>query len=287
MISFYTGLTWNSKVVSKSRWYKYIVLHHTATTKCMTAEEMKMSMFYTYVQNKWFTYIPTHYIIWCNWDFVKVNELDTIVWATLNEEANVNWIHIEIVGDFNKWEPNESQYVMVNQLINWILEKYPDMEIKWHGDFQAKNCPGINFDWSKIYGNINSKYYSWENKKEEITFSLSRYYSVQPNQKRYYNWRTYEEDFKMNCAGDCTVPSDWWKLTNEDAWKSVACPKEYPLGTKFYLEWIGEVKCRDRWWAITKQWEVVRLDMYCWLWDYALDNWSKCPTWIRKWYIIQ
>lgn len=280
-------MTGSSEIVSKSKGYKYIVIHHTATERCMTAEEMKMSMFYTYVQNRWFEYIPTHYIIWCNWDFVKVNELNTIVWATLNEEANINGIHIEIVWDFNKWQPNEKQYKMLNQLIEWILEKYPDMEIKWHGDFQAKNCPGINFDWSKIYGNINSKYYSWENKKEEITFSLSRYYSVQPNQSRYYNWRTYEEDFKINCQWDCLYTANWHKLTDDDMYKSVACPKEYPLGTKFYLEWIWEVVCNDRGWAITKQWEVVRLDMRCWLGITALDNWNKCPTWIRKWHIIQ
>ncbi|MBO7713847.1 MAG: N-acetylmuramoyl-L-alanine amidase [Methanobrevibacter sp.] len=96
----------------------------------MTADEMKMSMFYTYVQNRGFTYIPTHYIIGCNGDFVKVNEMDTIVGATLNEEANVNGIHIEIVGDFNQAEPNESQYKMLNQLIERILEKHPDMQIK-------------------------------------------------------------------------------------------------------------------------------------------------------------
>ena len=262
-------------------------MHHTATEKCMTAEEMKMSMFYTYVQNRWFEYIPTHYIIWCNWDFVKVNELDTIVWATLNEEANINGIHIEIVWDFNKWQPNEEQYKMLNQLIEWILEKYPDMEIKWHGDFQNKNCPWVNFDWNRIYGKINSKYYSWENKKEEITFSLSRYYSVLPNQKRYYNWRSYEDDFKMNCAGDCTITADWHRLTNDDAGKSVACPKEYELGTKIWLEGIGEVVCNDRGSAIkTKNWEV-RLDMRCWVGDDALDNWSKCPTWKRKWYIVK
>ena len=280
-------MTGSNVVVSKSRWYKYIVIHHTATTKCMTAEEMKMSMFYTYVQNKWFTYIPTHYIVGCNGDFVKVNELDTIVWATLNEEANVNWIHIEIVWDFNKWQPNEEQYKMVNQLIKWILEKYPDMEIKWHGDFQAKNCPGINFDWSKIYGNINSKYYSWENKKEELVFSLSRYYSVMPNQKRYYNWKSYEEDFKMNCAGDCLYTANWHKLTDDDMYKSVACPKEYELWTKIYLEWIGEVVCNDRWWKIVMQWEKTRLDMWCGVWDTALDNWNKCPTGERKGYIIK
>lgn len=237
----------------------------------MTAEEMKMSMFYTYVQNKWFTYIPTHYIVGCNGDFVKVNELDTIVGATLNEEANVNGIHIEIVWDFNKWVPNDSQYTMVNQLITRILEKYPDAEIKWHGDFQNKNCPWVNFDWNRIKWKITSKYYTPKEKKE-ITFSLSRYYTVVPNQKRYYNGRTYEEDFKVNCAWDCNVTADGHVLQNSDVWKVVACPKEYKLWTKFYLEWIGVVACHDRGWAIQKQWEVIRLDLWMWLWDIWLDN---------------
>ena len=125
----------------------------------MTAEWMELSMKRTYVDNRWFEYIPTHYIIGCNGDFVKVNELDTIVWATLNEEANVNWIHIEIVWDFNQNEPNQSQYDMLNQLIERILEKHPDLEVKGHWDFQAKNCPGQNFDWSKVKWNITSKYY--------------------------------------------------------------------------------------------------------------------------------
>lgn len=247
----------------------------------MTAEEMKMSMFYTYVQNKWFTYIPTHYIIWCNWDFVKVNELSTIVWATLNEEANVNGIHIEIVWDFNQNEPNQAQYDMLNQLIQWILEKYPDMEIKWHGDFQAKNCPWKNFDWNKIQWEVVSKYYKPKD-VEKITFSLSRYYTVVEGQKRYYNWRSYQEDFNMNCAWNCNITANWHVLTDDDMYKSVACPKEYPLWTKIYLEWIGEVVCNDRWWAIN--WN--RLDMRCWIWDKALDNWNNCPTWIRVWYII-
>lgn len=238
----------------------------------MSAEEMKMSMFYTYVQNRNFTYIPTHYIVWCSWDRIKVNELDTIVWATLNPEANRNGIHIEIVWDFNIDKPNESQYATVNQLIQWILEKHPDMEIKWHGDFQNKNCPGKNFDWDKI----NKK------RTETITFKLSRYYSVVPNQSRYYNGRTYEEDFKVNCAGDCLVTADWHQLTDADMYKSVACPKDYPLGTKIYLEWVWVVVCHDRWWAIN--WN--RIDMRCWIWTTALDNWNKCPTGERQWYVL-
>lgn len=260
---------------SKTNGHKYIVLHHTAT-RCMSAEEMKLSMQRTYVDNRWFSLIPTHYIVWCSWEFVKVNELDDIVWATLNTDANQNGIHIEIVGDFNSWVPTQQQYDMVNQLIQWILEKYPDMEVKWHGDFQAKNCPGINFDWSKIT----------TKKIEKIRFSLSRYYTVLPNQTRYYNWRTYEEDFKVNCAGDCTITSDAHKLTNEDRAKSVACPPEYPLGTQIYLDWVGVVTCHDRGSAIKMQWDKVRLDMFCWLWDYALDNRWTCPTWERRWYVL-
>ena len=51
--------------------------------------------------------------------------MERVVGATLNPEANRNGVHIEIVGDFNIDEPNDAQYEMVNQLIQWILEKHP------------------------------------------------------------------------------------------------------------------------------------------------------------------
>lgn len=251
----------------------------------MSAEDMKMSMFYTYIQNRSFDYIPTHYIVGCNWDRLKVNELDTIVWATLNAEANRNWIHIEIVWDFNINQPSDAQYTTVNQLIQWILEKYPNMEVKGHWDFQPKNCPGKNFDWNKIVKKKQTKTATQNktnNKSWTITFSLSRYYSVVPDQKRYYNWRTYQQDFNMNCAGDCLVTADWHPLTDDDMYKSVACPKDYPLGTKIYLEWVWVVTCHDRGWAITNN----RIDMRCWIWDKALDNWGNCPTGTRQWYVL-
>lgn len=67
--------------------------------------------------------------------------MERVVGATLNSDANWNGVHIEIVGDFNKGVPSDAQYEMVNQLIQWILEKHPGMEIKGHKDFQPKNCP--------------------------------------------------------------------------------------------------------------------------------------------------
>lgn len=286
----------NSWNVSKTtREYKYIVLHHTATTKCMTAEEMKQSMFYTWVQNRWAEYIPTHYIVWCSWDWIKVNELDRIVWATLNPDANANWIHIEIVWDFNNGTPSQSQYDTVNQLIYWIKEKYPDMQIKWHKDFQAKNCPGVNFDWSKIktwwidftkQQPVPQQTQPTDTKRK--TFSLSRYYSVMPNQSRYYNWRTYEQDFAINCSGDPMVTSDWHQLNDNEWWKVVACPKDIKLWTKLYIEWIWEVTCHDRWWKIIKQWDTYRIDLWMWVWQAGLDRIynNSIKWWIYKWYVL-
>ena len=93
--------------------------------------------------------------------------MDKIVGATLNADANANGIHIELVGDFNSYYPHPNQYKTLKMLIGWIKEKYPNLEIKYHQDFQQKNCPGILFD--RDFMNDKSK-----------TFSLTRYYTPVP-----------------------------------------------------------------------------------------------------------
>lgn len=250
----------------------------------MTAEEMKLSMQRTWINNRWNKYIPTHFIVWCTWDFIKVNDLDIAVWATQSSDANLNGIHIEIVGDFNINKPTEIQYNMTRQIVSRILEKHPWMEIKRHWDFQPKNCPWVNFDIARLTKHNGTKLVI-SNKKWEILFSLSRYYSPLPFQKKYYNNKTYANDVCMNCGcwWDCSTTANWHKLISEDKYKSVACPSKYKLWTKIYLEWIGEVVCNDRWWAIIGN----RLDMRCWYGDDALNNWTSCPTGIRKWYVIK
>lgn len=261
--------TW---VVVRERQYKYIVLHHTATEKYMTAEEMKLSMERTWINNRWNNHIPTHYIVWSDWWFIKVNDTDKIVWATQNYDANVNWIHIEIVGNFNNTEPTNEQYVMTRQLIEWITEKHPWIEVRLHRDFQPHTCPWKLFDVNKV---VTTKKLIWE-------FSLSRYYSVIEWQTRYYNGKSYEDDFRMNCHWDCLSTANGTKLTNEMKYKTVACPPEIWLWTELYVEWVGIVKCNDRWSAIQNK----RLDMWCGIGDDALNNWSKCPTGKRNVYLV-
>jgi N-acetyl-anhydromuramyl-L-alanine amidase AmpD len=45
------------------------------------------------------------------------------------------------VGNFNKTIPSDEQYKMTKQLVEWIKEKHPDIEIKAHRDFQNHTCP--------------------------------------------------------------------------------------------------------------------------------------------------
>ncbi len=139
-------------------------------------------------------------------------------------------------------------------------------------------------------------------------FNVSRYYSPEINQSKYLSstkwyfsqkyvnmyknyspW--YEWEVCMNCwcdldwhkLYDCTVPADWRKLKREEAMKVVACSKEYKLWTKFAIEWLWIVVCRDRWWAIKNN----RIDLWMWYWDVALNNRGNIKEWEAFWYIIE
>lgn len=72
----------------------------------------------------------------------------------------------------------------------------------------------------------------------------------------------YLAEFKVNCLGSCFSPADGGRLyTDNDAYKSVACPKKYPLGTQFVIN--GQtMRCRDRGGAIIENGSIIRLDIY-------------------------
>lgn len=94
-------------------------------------------------------------------------------------------------------------------------------------------------------------------------WKVTSYYLPQPGQKQYFNG-SYEEDLYINCSGSCDTTASGYKLKPEDAGRIVACPPEFKLGTKFYIEDVGEVTCEDRGGAIKNK----RLD----LWQGIGDN---------------
>lgn len=282
---------------------RYIVIHHTATDPSVSAEDVLTSM-----KRRYWDEVPTHYIVDANGSVVNATPIDIPAgwfstqngWLSLDNAIKLNWqsIHIEVVGTWtdteNPAQLPKAQEDALRNLVKELKTEYPQANLTAHSliDMNKWSCwqavlrtieakPAQEKSPVAVKANNNTSNSKW------INISLSRYYSVMPNQKRYYNWRSYEEDFKMNCSGDPLVTSNWHQLTDADKYKSVACPKEYPLWTRIYIEWVWEVTCNDRGSAIkTKNWEV-RIDMRCWIADDALDNWDKCPTWKRRWYVIQ
>ena len=264
------------------------------------------------VTSSW-SYMMYHRLIWKDWSSTWDRSFDQLWWWT--KTNNINTFHISLVGNFNNHPPSEEQYKKLNEMITYIRSQYWDIPVYGHGqlEWEATSCPGSMFDYSKLV-QIEKKETIFsvpvspptpaETKPQpkkttvalaepnwEITFSLTRYYSPMQWQSRYYNNKTYEQDVTINCWASaiwnnwCLYPASGIEYTNAHKNNSVACPSRFKIGTKIALDINGEdhiVTCQDRWWAIQNN----RLDMYCWVWEYALDNWSTCITWNIKWRVI-
>ena len=260
-----------------TRSIEYIVVHHTASSKDATAEEVFESM-----KKRYWPIIPTHYIVDGKWTVLNVTDVNEPAgwfsdknWGlTLDEVLTLNRqsIHIEVVGTRvdteSKADMPKEQEKALRELVAQLQQQYPNAELTAHSlvDKNKGSC------WQALLRTLLSEP---EKELQWMEISLSRYYSVVPNQTEYYGWRTYEEDFAINCQGDCLITADWHQLKSEEAGLVVACPKEYKLWTKFYVEWLWTVTCHDRGWAIVKQWSVIRLDVRSWIWDQWRINIKK------------
>lgn len=185
-------------------------------------------MYRTRIQNKQWTSIPTHFIVWSDWSFVKVNELDKVVWATLNADANWNGIHIEVVGNFNETNPTDAQYAMVKQIIKWIEAKHPWMEIKWHKDFDNRSCPWKKFDFSKIEPFVPIPHTNWAKRPlpyikwitvHERATSFARSF--------WYNYMWFDKIWKQYWIKPevllCIAFAEWFGKWSWSTWNIVNC----------------------------------------------------------------
>ena len=258
-----------SKFIWWDREYKeisFIVIHHTATRDDLTADEMELSMRRTYINNRWWKVIPTHYIIDKRGNLSRVNPLNKIVWATLNPVANAQWIHIELVWDFNQHNPTDYQYDTLNSLIKLIEDEVGSyLPIKWHKDFQAKNCPWDNFDWGQIW---NSRGLSvWD----VLYFDkITAYYTPLPTDTIFSHW-TYEASKKVNWD---FVNAMGWDYKEDHKYTHGACWRRFEFGTILHIEWRWDVVCVDRGSAIDNS----SFDIRYWIGEKALSE-------IRGWKI--
>ena len=264
------------------------MIHHTATDDKVTAEDVLASM-----QKRYGEPVPTHYIVDANWTVLNSVPITEPAgwfstknwWLTLDDAIQLNRqsIHIEVVWTWTDTEHqaklSSKQDKALRELVTQLQKDYHNATLTAHSliDKNKWTC------WQAVLKTLTE--WDWH---QWINISLSRYYSVQPNQTSYYWGRTYEEDFAINCSGDPMVTSDWHKLNDNEWWKVVACPKDIKLWTKLYIEWIWEVTCHDRWWKIIKQWDTYRIDMWMWQWQKWLDRIMNnvIKWWQYRWYII-
>lgn len=168
--------------------------------------------------------------------------------CTRNSYANASAIQIVVAGNFQKQKPSREQLAALRKLIGTLDEMYHFSEIKGHKDESPTACPG------KYLEEAISDLMRGE--KKEV-WNITRYYTPVEGQLKYYR-DTYEQDYKVNCSGDCLVTSSGYRLKKEDAMKIAACPPEIPFGQKIEIDGIGLVRCEDRGGAIKQK----RLDVW-------------------------
>lgn len=115
-----------------------------------------------------------------------------------------------------------------------------------------------------------TRWYTDEMRVEKLAsfdMKFSRYYTPVPGQSRYYR-DTYEQDFYVNCQGNCFKTADGHTLSHDQAGYVLACPPNFKHGTKVYIEDWGTATCHDRGGAIKGR----RLDLWSGVGDAGLNN---------------
>lgn len=146
------------------------------------------------------------------------------------------------------------------------------IDLRPYGDFERKYIVGYFNPFKDEVERLLKGGYIGE-------WKITSYYLPQKGQSKYYNG-SYEADMYVNCQGSCDTTASGYKLKKEDAFKIVACPPEFKLGTKFYIEGLGEVTCEDRGGAIKGK----RLDLWSGIGE---DAWIGKHSGIKKVYHIK
>jgi len=177
-------------------------------------------------------------------------------------------ISVVFAGNFQDQYPSEAQLKTFRSLYRMLFKQYNIEYVEGHGDSKATACPGIHLReaLSDIF-----------NVEDIQQFQVSRYYTPIRGQLEYYR-DTYEQDFKVNCMGDCLSTASNYKLKPEDALHVVACPPYneetgvgYKFGTKIDIDSYGEVTCVDRGGAIKGN----RIDVWAGIGETGLLNLKK------------
>jgi len=185
--------------------------------------------------------------------------------CTRNSVVNNESIQIVVAGNFEIEKPSREQLLAVRSLIDTLDSIYHFRDIMPHRDASPTACAGKYLK--------EALYDVWREDKPWTVWNITRYYTPVKGQLKYFR-KTYEEDYAVNCHGDCLSTANSYKLKESDAFKIAACPPEIAFGTKIEIEGIGIVVCQDRGGAIKEK----RLDVWAGIGTQALSDMRKYPA---------
>jgi 3D (Asp-Asp-Asp) domain-containing protein len=201
-----------------------------------------------------------HFLIGKDGTVKQNRSLDERTGHTRSQLINLSSIAVALAGDFNRENPTEAQLIALRGLVARLDGIYHFDAIVGHRNVSPTACPGNN-----LYNLLMKEPYFKLSKSE--TYGISRYYTPVPNQAKYYR-ETYDQDFVVNCQGDCFKTADGTDLHNEEPFSTAACPPNLPFGTRLWISMYGLVTCHDRGGAIKDK----RIDLWAGSGDNGLRN---------------
>ena len=276
---------------------KKIIVHHSATDTCSVSGINKAHSTRTLGMNTSTVHIGNtlsdvsyHRVIGSWWEVSalrKDNEVGR--WTKVN---NTDTIHILFCWNFNETKPTIEQYKAWAKIIAELRAEYWDLPVYGHNqlEWEATACPGKNFDYRMLtFYSTSAKEKLQETNKivseskagivniADTKWKITAYYNCIEGQDSYFKWN-YLAEKKLNW---CWAFAAWRYWLDDHKYNHGACPKQYPLWTKLWIDWRSdthwEFTCVDRWSGIVGN----HIDIRYGIGQEALNNirwWLPHPT---------
>ena len=120
-----------------------LVLHHSAHPSMDVYDIANFHVCEDYLQKEGAPGIAYHFIIDFEGRIVQTNSLDRISWHV--SQNNDYTLGICVLGNFKKKKLPKKQQKGLNQLIELLKGKFPNLLIKKHSDFKRTACPSYEY----------------------------------------------------------------------------------------------------------------------------------------------
>lgn len=145
---------------------KYIVIHHSATTRDIPLQQSVTSFSNNHkvrlsqpVSKETWLYVAYHYVVAWNWTWEKTRWFEEIGYHAGLRSVNKTSIGICFTGNFDIETPSQKQLESWRQILATLKKLYPNAKVIGHRDVEwvTKSCPGKNFNILSLISDYKSE----------------------------------------------------------------------------------------------------------------------------------